>query len=420
MAMAMKGGWARAGRAAALLGGLGMCVIASPTPRVAAEPRHGGAEIQHAGRGHEVHISGPALAVGADGQAVLAWFAEEGPVSHLYVARPGAADGRPVRVDPEGRPVASIHQPPGLAMGSRGEIYLTWPSPRPDGGMFSQDLLLSRSLDGGRSFEPPLRVSDDRPGSHSFEGIAVAPDGSIAVAWIESREGDPRVTVRSARVDERGRMVRAATTVGDAVCVCCRVDVASGPPGTVALTWRKVFPGDVRDMVLSVSRDGGDSFAGAMRVHADGWKITACPHRGGVSALDGHGRIHVAWYTEARQGRPDVLYAVSDDGRRFSRPTRIQTATGAIPDNVRLAVDSAGRATVVWEERTAVRQRVLARHLWDRGQRSGPVRVLSQAIKAYAPDVRAAPDGALLVAWNEERFPHLYTVVRRVEPPRRP
>jgi hypothetical protein len=346
---------------------------------------------------------------------VLAWFAEEGSASHLYLARPGAGAGRPVRVDPDGRPVASIHQPPGLAVGPGGEIYLTWSSPRPDGGMFSQDLWLSRSLDGGQTFDPPLRLSDDRPGSHSFEGIAVGRDGSLAVSWIESREGERRVLVRAAAVVERGSRIRSVTTVGDEVCVCCRVGAAAGPGDTVALGWRRVFPGDIRDMVVSVSRDGGRTFADPARVSADGWKINACPHRGGVTAVDGRGRIHIAWYTEGRGGRPDVLYAVSDDGRRFSRPVRLPISAGTIPDNVRLAVDGAGRAFVVWEERTAVRQRVLVRTLAEGARALGPARALSRAIKAYAPDVRPGRDGAVLAAWNEERFPHVYTVVQPIE-----
>jgi hypothetical protein len=60
--------------------------------------------------------------------------------------------------------------------------------------------------------------------------------------------------------------------------------VAAGPVETVAVLWRKVFPGDIRDMVLGLSRDGGRSFAPA-RVCGDGWKITACPRLGGQVAV---------------------------------------------------------------------------------------------------------------------------------------
>jgi len=43
-----------------------------------------------------------------------------------------------------------------------------------------------------------------------------------------------------------------------------------------------------------------------------------------------------------------------------------------------------------------------------------PIRVLSTAIKAYAPDIAFTPDGSFLVAWHEEQFPFLKTVVQPV------
>jgi hypothetical protein len=43
--------------------------------------------------------------------------------------------------------------------------------------------------------------------------------------------------------------------------------------------------------------------------------------------------------------------------------------------------------------------------------------VLSTAIKGYSPDIAFAPDGAFLVAWHEEQFPFLKTVVQPVRLP---
>ena len=64
-----------------------------------------------------------------------------------------------MRVSPEDLAVDSLHQAPGLAVGAGGEVYVSWSSakPKPAGVLFASDLRLSRSLDGGRTFEPPLR-----------------------------------------------------------------------------------------------------------------------------------------------------------------------------------------------------------------------------------------------------------------------
>jgi hypothetical protein len=390
-----------------------LLVLALPGAGAPAGPAR--LELAHPVAGHDVHVSPPALAVGADGAPVVAWITGSHGSNTVLLARLGES-GQPVRVNPPGTSVDSLHQAPGLAVGPGGEVYVTWSAakPRPEGVLFASDLYLSRSLDGGRTFEPPLRVNDDRPIAHSFEDLAVAADGTVLVGWIDSREGYGRTATYVARVVERGtRLERVTRLDGGETCVCCRVSVSAGPGDAAAVAWRKVFPGDLRDMVLSRSDDGGRTFAAATLVHADRWKITACPHRGGQVAADARGRLYAVWYTEGTQGRPDVLLAVAPDGRRFGRPQRVHTATGSVPDHPRLAVDNAGRGIVVWEDSTAVRRRILLRSVVQGGRSLGPARTLSPAIKAWAPAVAVVP-GGFLVAWHEEQFPAIKTVVLRV------
>ena len=380
---------------------VGAAPIPSQAPRL---------EITHPGRGHEAHLSGAAVAAAADGTPVVTWASQEGNDNVLYAARAGR--GTPVRVNPAGTSVDSLHQPPGIAAAPHGEIYVTWSArkPVPVGGLFASDLMLSRSLDGGATWNGHVRLNDDQPTSHSFEGLAVAPDGTVLVAWIETREGQAATML--ARVTERGaRVAEPIHLDAGETCVCCRVDVAAGPGDSVNVLWRKVLPDNVRDMVLAVSRDGGRTFAAPALVHADGWKITACPHRGGSVASDARGRLYAVWYTEATEGRPDVLFATSTDGRRFSPPRRLHTAPGSIPDQARLAVDAAGRAVIVWEDSTAVRRRVVMRTTRDGGRTLSPPQSLSPAIKAFAPAVVSTPGGFIIV-WHEEQFPSIKTVVQ--------
>jgi hypothetical protein len=380
-------------------------------PGAAAPPR---GEFPHPAGGHEVQVSPPAVAVDREGQPIVAWIAGSHDGNRVFVTRPGAG-GEPAGVSPAGLSADSLHQAPGLAVGPGGEIYVTWSSskPKPAGALFAADLQLSRSLDGGRTFEPPLRVNEDRPISHSFEGLAVAPDGTLLVAWIDTRDGQGSTATWLARVVERGSRVDRVTALpGGETCVCCRVSVSAGPGESAAVMWRKVFPGDLRDMVLSTSDDGGRSFALAALVHADRWKITACPHRGGTVATDSRGRRYALWYTE-RAERPEVLLAVAPDGRRFGAPRVVHTAAGSVPDHARLAVNADGRGVIVWEDSTAVRRRILLRSVGEGGRTLGSVRVLSQAIKAWTPDVAVATEG-FVVAWHEERLPSTVTVVQRV------
>ena len=400
-----------------LFGALAWLLVAAPATAadLSLGPR---LEYKHVSQGHEFHFSGAAIAAASDSRPLVAWATREGHANQLYLVRLGA-DGAPVRVNPDGFAVEALHHPPRLAVAPDGGVYVSWSSekPKPDGTLFASDLQLSRSLDGGKTFDTPLQVNEDRPISHSFDGLAVAPDGTLLVTWIDGREGrkDPATWV--ARVVERGTRVERTRKVGDDTCVCCRVDAAAGPRDTVALTWRRVFPGDIRDMVMAVSRDGGRSFGDPTLVSNDRWKINACPHRGGAIGLDARGRIYMSWYTEGTDIRPDLRFAISEDGRRFGPARRLHTSATSIPDNARMAVDPAGRAVVVWEESTAVRRRILLRYTADGGKSLSPIHVLSGAIKAYQPDVAFAPDGSFLVAWHEEQFPFLKTVVQPVRVP---
>ena len=173
-------------------------------------------------------------AVDLDGYRV-AWAVQEGSDNVLYATRPG--DGTPVRFNPAGTSVDSLHQAPDLVAGPQGELYLTWSSrrPVPTGGLFASDLRLSRSLDGGKTWDSHVRDNEDTPTSHSFEGLALTPDGTVIVAWIETRDGKAATFV--ARVGERGtlwatpcawtpaRHVSAAVSTSPpgraSVCRCC-------------------------------------------------------------------------------------------------------------------------------------------------------------------------------------------------------
>jgi hypothetical protein len=167
-------------------------------------------------------------------------------------------------------------------------------------------------------------------------------------------------------------------------------------------------------MVVGFSNDGGRSFAPAALVHADHWQINACPHRGGSIALDRQGQIYMAWYTEGSQRQPQILFAVSANGQGFTSPQRLDLSTSSIPDHVRMAVDAAGRAVIVWEDSTATHRQVLLRYTTDRGRTFSPIQVLSHVIKAYAPAVAVSPRGDFVVAWHEEQFPMTKTVIQTI------
>jgi hypothetical protein len=214
-----------------------------------------------------------------------------------------------------------------------------------------------------------------------------------------------------ARIDPAAGRVADEAVLDASACVCCRTAVAAGPGGAAAVLWRGERSGHVRDMFFARSSDGGRRFGAAALVHADGWSLDACPHRGGAVALDASGRARAAWYTEGTQAQPSLRLAAADAGAAFGAPSELHERAGSFPDHVALALAADGSGLVVFESATAVRREVVARSL-------APGR--AGAVKASGAAAAALPGGGFAAAWNEEAFPVLRTVVREVAVPADP
>jgi hypothetical protein len=313
-----------------------------------------------------------------------------------------------VRVDPPGSAAAASHDAPGLAVGPRGEVHVLWTA-RPPEAAGASALLLSSSRDAGASFGAPLTVAAAGPHSHDFASLAPAPDGALLVAWLEI--GGLRASAKSARVDPEVRRVSDVSVLEESACVCCRTALAVGPAGAAALLWRGERAGNVRDMYWARSADAGRRFAPPRLVHADGWKLDACPHRGGSVAFDDAGRAAAAWYTEGARARPSLLLAGAEPNADFDPPRELREAADALPDRPALAVAASGTGLVAFESATSVRRTIVARGFAPGARAVGPGLLLSRALQAYGPAAVALPKGGFAVAWHEEAFPSLRTIV---------
>jgi hypothetical protein len=343
------------------------------------------------------------------GAALVAWIGGDHGRPDVYLAaeRADGSTGAAVRVnDVPGDAAPHDQAPAQVAVGPGGSVYVVWQSTRevPGRRFPASDLRFARSTDGGKTFSRAITVNDDAggpPSSHTFHDVAVAPDGTVYVSWLDSRvrdsaaasrplpaapkqEAAPASTARSqptesghgmegrsmgghgghggedptlpgseirvARSADGGKTFEASRVVDAGVCPCCRTSLAVGPDGAVYVAWRKVFAGDVRDVVVARRGPRDEAFSAPVRVHADGWVFPGCPHAGPSLAVDGRGRLHVAWYT-GREGRQGLWHAVSaDGGRTFGEAAAVLSGGWVPPSQVRLT--SAGDGVwMAWDDR---------------------------------------------------------------------
>ncbi len=314
----------------------------------------------------------------------------------------------PVMISEPGTSVSSHGEnSPTLAINGI-EFYALWEQNNEQGGT---DLMFARSLRFGRQFDKPVRVTDkEKPSSNAFSYLGVAPNGDLYAVWLDGR--DPKNTMPGtshlylAKSTDKGATWSKNVPVAKNVCPCCRPMLAFGEKGEVFLAWRGVVEGDIRDIWLATSTDGGATFTQPVRVAADNWKISGCPHSGASMAVKGK-RLYVAWHSEGNGTNAGIRLAWSDDGgKSFARAL---IASGDIVDtnHPMLSMSEDGRLLMVFKGRDP-----RAKQGWgpigaylvevnDDGTTSAPIAVPGNRKSISYPAVVAGTVGRVWIAWTE-------------------
>jgi len=307
--------------ASLLLAGCGKSPAPDPSARFEAQPRPllGGTEA-----------SSPRIAVSDNDtlalltvtgaaprrQLVLSLSRDGGDTlsSQLAVSAPGAV----VMARGEMAPVLRV---------KGGNAFALWEQ-TPEHG--PTQVLVSESSDG-RAFTPAAEVVHNaRPDFRGFANLSQPVGKTLYAVWLDGR--DPRrpqgtFDVYLARSDDQGAHWGDGVRVGSSGCPCCRPAVAADGHGNVYVAWRKVYPGDQRDLALSVSHDNGATFGEPLRVADEHWTLHACPESGPSLALANNGQLSVAWFSGA--GHPAVRVATSRNG---AQPFHVAEVPATIAD----------------------------------------------------------------------------------------
>jgi hypothetical protein len=391
------------------------------------------------GKPLEIAISGRSStnpSIAASGPFVALAFgstAANGPTD-LFVAVSADA-GRtfrpPVRVnDVVGDVRLSGEQPPRVSLIARADglapsIVVVWTSKGRDGTR----LLQARSDDGGKSYSgATVLPGGDAAGNRGWESTATDRDGHVIAVWLDHREaasgaaaaapmhhegqehtGHAPVADGATRAQlsklyfSRLDGVGGAHPLAAGVCYCCKTAVAAGPDGSIYAAWRHVYPGNVRDIAFTVSRDNGRTFAPPVRVSDDRWVLDGCPENGPTLAVDRDNRVHIVWPTlvsgPAAGSEPTLaLFYAAGDGRRFSPRERIPTE--GLPRHPQITIDARGSLVATWDEQANGTRRVVMGRAVVNAR--GPIRFTREIVderSAVYPVVAAAGDG-IVQAWT--------------------
>jgi hypothetical protein len=355
----------------------------------------------------------------------------------------GRTFATPVRVNNvEGDARLNGEQPPHVALvlraGHEPSIVVVWTTKGANG----TKLLQARSEDGGKSFSAGTIVpGTDAAGNRGWEAIAVEPGGRVDAVWLDHREMAKDSSMAASHHDHMGAgkpdgvaMAQqsklffgsldgsaAPRAVTGGVCYCCKTALVGGAGGSIYAAWRHVYPGNLRDMAFTVSRDGGKTFAPPVRVSEDKWMLEGCPDDGPSMAVDNSGRIHIVWPTLVDSGagaEPTIalFYAMSTDGTHFTPRERVPTE--GIPHHPRIALGAGGNVTVAWDEsangarRIAVARASATADGRPRFQRTA----LTNGGSSIYPAIAVAAD-TVVMAWTSGASTSATIHIERLAPP---
>ena len=261
---------------------------------------------------------------------------------------------------------------PDLAFGPDGTLYVTYVNLVGNGNS-PANLWLSTSEDGGRTLSPPVRIA----GELTFQArLGVAPDSTIHITWLQGKDtgnlsllgASPIVAVRST---DGGRTFSPPLVISDPQ----RERVGAASPvvdeqGNVAVLYQD-FKGDRRDfenlegpvfedpfaLVLTRSTDGGRTYSGGIEFESGLVPtrrfLVYLPESPSI-AFGPEGDLYVTW-ADGRNGDEDVILKRSPDGGgTWSAPVRVNDNPQRDGTNQylpRVAVSDDGRVDVLFYDR---------------------------------------------------------------------
>ena len=346
----------------------------------------------------------PQLAASAD-RLVLSWIEQTGERATLKLAERTATGWSPARVVASGDNwFVNWADVPSVIPLTGGRLAAHWLQ-KSGPGVYAYDVRLSFSSDGGNTWSPSVTPHHDRTQTeHGFASLFEMPEGALGLVWLDGRAmtPDPKpgqdhgaMTVRAGVFDRSGRQT-SEVLLDDRACECCPTAAAVTQDGPI-VAFRNRTAEEVRD--IYVSRFANGRWTVPVSVHADNWKINACPVNGPALSARGS-RVAISWFTvQQDRGRAYVAFS-RDSGRSFGSPIRVDDVMSLGRVDVEQLDD--GSAVVGWIESANQGAQFRIRRVTPEGDRS-PSQVVSSIDAGRASGYpRMARFGReLLFAWTD-------------------
>jgi hypothetical protein len=357
----------------------------------------------------------PNLSASPDGNVYLSWLEPAGDSAHAlrFSTLENGAWSAPRTIAQRPDFFVNWADFPSLAPLSERHLAAHWLQ-RSGSARYAYEVRIAQSTDGGATWSEPLVPHrDGTPTEHGF--VSLFPFGdSLGAIWLDGRnfaraaKGESANMMLLMTAVGPGGVPGAERVVDERVCDCCQTSLAVASSGPLVV-YRDRLDGEIRD--ISIARWSESGWSRGTTVHADNWKIDACPVNGPAIAAAKE-RVAVAWFTNAQDSARVYLAISTDAGVAFGAPVRIDD--GNPVGRVDVELDDHGGAIVSWVEFTSGQQAdVRVRRIDAKGTR-GTSTVVAHTNGGRAsgfPRMVTRGDD-LIFAWTEAGTPSRIRVAR--------
>jgi hypothetical protein len=300
----------------------------------------------------------PYLTKSTNGELVAGWARMNIDSSYVFCYATSADNGNsfshPVLI-----PGSSKIQPhgenlPKLLFKPSGEIIAIWgianPNPK---NKYSGLVYYSQSFDKGVTWTAakPL-VTDTASYDQRYFDVSLLPDGEAAVIWLDNRKSNEKEGSSLYFAHTNGRNgFENERKITEGCCQCCRTDLFIDSKAGIHVLYRGILKDSIRDMLHSVSTDGGKHFSTPKLISNDNWVLRGCPHTGPAMTENREG-LNFAWFTGGPKKGCYFTRSI-DNGNTFTGHDKINS-TGSHPQ-VNVLPDQ--RLAIVWDEPVQVKDK---------------------------------------------------------------
>jgi hypothetical protein len=280
---------------------------------------------------------------------------------------------------------------------------------------FTGEIRFSRSADDGASFAAPRTINDDALATgHRFDSLFLTESGQLYLTWIDKRDVDaaaargeryPGAAIYFAISSDLGASFAPNVRLAHNSCECCRIAVAPHGADGVALLWRQLFEGGIRDHALAVLGPQGIVIA-PRRATIDDWQLDACPHHGpAMLGTEIPGEYHMSWFSAGTHHK-GVQYGRYDLQSDTASAVLTVDATPGAGHPYLARAD--GTLYLVWKSFDGGATEIKLIESQDDGRSWSAPEVLLRTTAASDHPLLVASDRGAYLSWHSEEFGYVF------------